>query len=476
MSLSRRSLLAGTMGVALAPSAARAAQKTLRLHTRVIDVGGKSATRYGVSQPSGAWGLTLDEGDTFDVRLENGLDVLSGLHWHGLNPPWRQDGVPYISGPPIAPGKFADYNFPALPVGTRWMHSHFGLQEQDLLAAPLIIREQSAIKSGLQEVVMMLEDFSWTKPGVIFEDLRKPKPMAGMSGGMTGMSRGSGGMNMPGMNTAASGAPDLNDVTYDAFLANDRTLADPQVFDVEKGAEVRLRIINAAASTNFMIDLGNVEGTVLTVDGNPVAPLAVRQFPLAIAQRVDIALRVPADGASLPILARGEGRPLQTGVVLRPRGASVTRIPEMAAASAPAIGLMEEMKLRARDPLPSRPVDRSVPVDLTGNMMGYVWGMAVHGMEGVPVTVDKGQRVELVMRNTTMMSHPMHLHGHSFQVTEINGQAFPGAVRDVILVAPRATVKVVFDADNPGIWAYHCHNLYHMAAGMFATVVYRGFN
>ncbi len=122
----------------------------------MIEVNGKPATRYGAFQPSGAWGITLNEGETFDVRLENGLDVLSGLHWHGLNPPWRQDGVPYISGPPIAPGKFADYSFPAQPAGTRWMHSHFGLQEQNLLAAPLIVREQSAIRSGLQEVVMLL--------------------------------------------------------------------------------------------------------------------------------------------------------------------------------------------------------------------------------------------------------------------------------------------------------------------------------
>ena len=134
------------------------------------------------------------------------------------------------------------------------------------------------------------------------------------------------------------------------------------------------------------------------------------------------------------------------------------------------------MKLRAQQPLARRPVDRSVPVDLTGDMMAYTWGMGVHGLEGVPVSVDKGERVELVMRNTTMMSHPMHLHGHSFQVTEIDGTALAGAVRDVILLPPRTTVKVVFDADNPGLWAYHCHNLYHMAAGMFATVVYRGFN
>ena len=464
MQLSRRSVLAGTAGLALMPRLARAAgQKTLHLGTRVIEVGGKPATRYGVFQPSGAWGLALDEGDTFDVRLENRLTVLSGVHWHGLNPPWRQDGVPYISGPPIAPGKFADYDFPARPPGTRWMHSHFGLQEQNLLAAPLIVRETGAIKSGIPEVVVLFEDFSWTKPSLLFEELRKPKPMSMAGSGTT-------------MSGAANARVDLNDVTYDAFLANDRTLADPQIFDVEKGGEVRLRLINGAASTNFIVDLGDVEGTVVTVDGNPVAPLTVRAFPLAVAQRVDIMVRVPNDGKAVPVLARGEGRRLQTGVVLRPAGAAVAKIMDMAVTAAPPLTLMDERKLRATQPLPSRPVDRSVPVDLTGTMIGYSWGLAVHGMAGAPVTVAQGERVELVMRNTTMMSHPMHLHGHSFQVTEINGQSLAGAMRDTVLVTPRTTVKVVFDADNPGLWAYHCHNLYHMEAGMFTTMVYRDFN
>jgi FtsP/CotA-like multicopper oxidase with cupredoxin domain len=475
MPLSRRSLLAGTAILAVAPGLATAAggQKTLRLQSRVVEVGGKAATRYGVSQPSGDWGLTFDEGETFDVRLENKLDVLSGLHWHGLNPPWREDGVPYISAPPIAPGNAVDYKFPAQPAGTRWMHSHFGLQEQNLLAAPLIVRETSAIKSGMQEAVILLGDFSWTKPSMLFEELRKPKPAMNMAGGAMNMSA-SGGMNMSG--GAMDGAKaDLNDITYDAFLANDRTLADPQVFDVEKGAEVRLRIINGAASTNFWIDLGTVEGTVVTVDGNPVASLKVQQFPLAVAQRVDIILRMPPDGKTVPVLARGEGRPLQTGVVLRPPGAAVPKILETAQEAAPAITLMEEAKLRATQPLPSRPIDRSVPVDLIGNMASYTWGIEVNGLAGAPVTVAKGERVELVMRNTTMMAHPMHLHGPSFQVTEINGQSFPGAMRDTVLVTSRTTVKVVLDADNPGLWAFHCHNLYHMEAGMFTTMVYRGF-
>ena len=183
MRLSRRSLLAGSAGVAVAvvvPETTRASgAKTLRMQTRQIEVAGKAATRYGVIQASGAFGLTLNEGDQFDVRLENRLGVLAGLHWHGLTEPWRQDGVPYLSGPPIAPGAARDFNFPATPPGTRWMHSHFGLQEQNLLAAPLIIRETSAIRSGAQEVVIFLEDFSWTSPEAIFDGLRK-RPAAGM--------------------------------------------------------------------------------------------------------------------------------------------------------------------------------------------------------------------------------------------------------------------------------------------------------
>ena len=180
-------------------------------------------------------------------------------------------------------------------------------------------------------------------------------------------------------------------------------------------------------------------------------------------------------GSAVPVLARGEGRTLQTGVILRTPGAAVTKVSSDGADSASAVGLDQELQLRAGQPLPVRPVDRSVPVDLTGTMASYVWGMQVHGMGGAPVTVKRGERVELVMRNTTMMSHPMHLHGHNLQVSEINGQKLAGAVRDTVLVTPMATVKVVFDADNPGLWAFHCHNLYHMEAGMFTTMVYRGF-
>jgi FtsP/CotA-like multicopper oxidase with cupredoxin domain len=464
MQLSRRCFLAGTTSVALAAAAPRTAgadgaRKTLRIETRQIEVAGKAATRYRVVQPSRAFGLTLNEGDEFNVRLENGLTVPAGLHWHGLTEPWRQDGVPYLSGPPVAPGTARDFNFPATPPGTRWMHSHFGLQEQNLLAAPLIIREASAIRSGAHEVVIFLEDFSWTSPEEIFEGLRK-RPAAGMAAGA--------------MAAAPMAGPDLNDVDYDAYLANERTLDDPEVIRVERNGEVRLRIINAGASTNFTIDLGNVQGTLVAVDGSPITPLPGRRFPVAIAQRADVVLRMPPDGTAVPILAHGEGRRLRTGVILQPPGAAVARMSASSNEAGPQVGLEQELELSASVPLAVKPADRSIPVHLTGNMMGYSWGMPINGMAGLPGTVDRGERVEIIFRNMTMMSHPMHLHGHVFQVVEVNGKQIPGAIRDTILMPPKATVKVLLDANNPGLWAFHCHNLYHMAAGMFSTLVYRG--
>ena len=86
--------------------------------------------------------------------------------------------------------------------------------------------------------------------------------------------------------------------------------------------------------------------------------------------------------------------------------------------------------------------------------------------------VAEGERVELVMTNKTGMPHPMHLHGHEFQVVEIDGNRFPGAVRDTVLVRPNGRVVVAFDANNPGWWAFHCHLLYHQAGGMFTTIRY----
>jgi FtsP/CotA-like multicopper oxidase with cupredoxin domain len=292
---------------------------------------------------------------------------------------------------------------------------------------------------------------------------------------------------MRGMKMDSAGSPsamkmpmkaDLNDVTYDAYLANYRTLSDPEIVRVEPGAEVLLRVINASSASNFVLSLGSLEGAVVVVDGESVEPLKGSTFEIAVAQRLDIRVVLPDTPEAYPILAQGEGSALQAGIVLATPGAEIPKLEPKAADAAGAIGIgyKQERSLKPLRPLPKRAVDRTIPVALGGNMAAYEW--TLNGSlwpTTPPFDVKEGERVEFVFKNDSGMSHPMHLHGHKFQVTEIDGQPIDGAVRDTILVMPHSTVKVQFDADNPGLWMMHCHILWHEAAGMMGIVRYEGF-
>jgi FtsP/CotA-like multicopper oxidase with cupredoxin domain len=457
----------------------------LQVQRRSIEVKGKPASILAVRQPDGTPGLVTAVGRRFRVRLENKLDVPTLMHWHGLTPPWQQDGVPGISGPPIAPGSSADYDFPLRFGGTFWMHSHQGLQEQEMLAAPLIIHDERD-RPDQQEVVVMLADFSFTPAEKIFENLRKGGSMAGMPAQSASKPSAMGAMAMPAkpvaakmapmgsMSDAASG-PDLNDVKYDAFLANDRTLADPEVISVDAGGTILLRVINSSSMSAYHLDLGRLNGELIAVDGFRIQPIAGRRFPIAVAQRLDIRIALLREPAAHPILAVLEGERSQTGLILKAGNrASVTRLPELATNASSPLNLDLERRLRAAAPLAKRKADRVHQINLTGDMAGYVWSI-----NGVPWTKDvpplpiaRGERVELVFQNKTPMPHPMHLHGHEFQVVEIDGKRFSGAVRDTVLVPPKTRIVVAFDANNPGLWAMHCHLLYHLDAGMFTTLRY----
>jgi FtsP/CotA-like multicopper oxidase with cupredoxin domain len=454
-----------------APADNTAPRTILQLQRRMIEVNGKAASVFGIRQPDGTVGIRTSVGQPFHVRVENGISEPSLIHWHGLTPPWRQDGVPGISGPPILPGGSAEYDFPLRFGGTFWMHSHQGLQEQSLMAAPLIIRHQRD-RADQQEVVIMLADFSFTPPEEIFAALKKA-PMGPMTG-MGEAARTPAPASIAGMAKPATTAPDLNDVKYDAFLANDRTLADPEVVKVEPGGQVLLRIINSSSMSAYHVDLGQLEGELIAVDGFMVTPVRGQRFPIAVAQRLDIRVMIPAGSGAHPALAVLEGGRNQTGIVLRAGSGAVARIPELSDASSPALTLDLESRLRATEPLAPRQADRVHTLNLTGAMSGYIWSInnVVWNKDVPPLPVSAGERVELVIVNRTPMPHPMHLHGHEFQVVEIDGRHFSGAVRDTVLVPPGQRVVVAFDANNPGFWAFHCHLLYHLDAGMFTTFRY----
>lgn len=464
--------LAGSVTLPRLALAQQSAPRTLVAERRVIDVLGKPANVFGIRAQDGKQGLFLPAGESFLVDLENQIGTETIIHWHGQVPDPAQDGVSdtgYVS--PLAADETRSFDFPARS-GTHWMHSHHGLQEQSLLAAPLVVYTAEDENADMQDETVLLHDFSFRAPDDILSELTGGQSgghdMHNMSGGA--MSMGSG-MMMGGMDHGMM-SMDLNDVAYDAFLANDRTLDDPQVIRTESDGRVRLRLINGATSSAFWINLGEAEATVLAVDGNDVEPIVGNRFPMTPAQRLDLLIDMKGKSV-VPVLAQVEGLADRTGVIIAVNGAEIPKISTMAEQVEVPVDLSLEEKLVSRHPLVSRAVDRTIQTMIMGSMAPYAWNLDNAPWPGRrPLTVSEGERVTLEIMNHSMMAHPMHLHGHHFQVTSLNGRAINGAVRDTVLVPPMATVGISFDADNPGRWLFHCHNLYHMATGMMTEVVY----
>ena len=367
--LTRRQILASGIAmvgtVSLPPMAktaaapeSPAAKLRLTAGARTLDVNGKSAQMFGLTGPDAKPGFTLSPGERFRVDLVNEAGTSSIVHWHGQLPPWKQDGFPWPQTPPIAAGDTTSYDYAPIP-GTFWMHSHQGLQEQSLMTAPLIVRSADDLRADRQEVVLMLHDFSFHTPEELLAGLikaggdqtaipeRRASTMDMGSESMGNMRMGSGSTGRMSMGSGI--AMDLNDVEYDAFLANDRTLADPEVIRTEPGGRVLLRLINGASATQFWIDLGALTGTVISVDGHPVRPVRGSRLPLAMAQRLDVLIDLPENGA-YPIIAQVEGTRARTGIVLAASGAPVPRLASEAEKNAPPVDLSLERRLEAATP------------------------------------------------------------------------------------------------------------------------------
>ncbi|MCW1920465.1 multicopper oxidase family protein [Rhodobacter sp. KR11] len=458
--LTRRGFIASAACLALSPRPGLAATHSLTATTRVLDINGRAATVLGLVDAQGRPGLTLDPGARFAVDLTNALDMETLIHWHGQIPPNAQDGVPGMPAPLLRPGETRSYDFAARP-GTHWMHAHIPAQEVGLLAAPLIVREAT----DRQEVTLFLHDFSFTPAEEV---------LATITGGMAMAGHDMGAMDMEGMGHDMSKmggmAMDLNDFDFDAYLANDRTLDDPQVVTVDPDAEVLLRIVNAGSATVFWIDTGALTATVLAVDGEKVQPLTGTRFGLAMGQRLDLGLNIPR-GAH-PILALREGAVERTGIILATPGAKVAKVAPTGDLTPGWSDLTQESALRALVPLTPRPATQTPMVMLGGQMMPYRWTLdgAVWG-DHKPLRATSGQRVEVMFHNMSMMSHPMHLHGHKFQVVDTGAGRFAGALRDTVLVPPMGMVTVALDAGEAASWMLHCHHMAHLATGMMTEFI-----
>jgi FtsP/CotA-like multicopper oxidase with cupredoxin domain len=158
-------------------------------------------------------------------------------------------------------------------------------------------------------------------------------------------------------------------------------------------------------------------------------------------------------GSALALIRTGPGAPPEPDVRPRELSGAVLRYDQLRATSQAA--------------LPVRNPDREHRLELRVADHAYRWtinGQPFDQADALPVR--SGERVRLTFINTTSMWHPMHLHGHTFQL------AGDGPRKDTVAVLPQQSVTCDFDGDNPGQWMVHCHNVYHQESGMMRTLAY----
>jgi len=423
---------------------------------RTVEVGSKAVQTwsYGPTVPGPV--IRANAGDEVAITVANRLPE-----------PLRNDmdGVTPASGN-IGAGSDFTYRFSVPDPGSYWFHPHVGVQADYGLYGALIVDDPTAPAAYDLEWIVMLDD--WTdgvgpRPPQILSSLR--------SGGMSGM--GSGG-SMSGMSSSVGSSVllggDAGDVKYPMYLINGRSDPAPDVLQAKAGQRVRLRIINAGADTAFRVALAGHRMTVTHTDGYPVTPRTVDALLLGMGERYD-ALVTLGEGV-FPLVALAEGKSASTRALVRTGSGTVPSAMTMPAELSRQIGTAALFSATEAARLPARAPDTVLSARLGGDMASYVW--TINGKtytDTVPLTIQPGQRVRLSFDNQSMMWHPMHLHGHTFQLVTPTGT---GSRKDTTLVLPMQSVAVDFQADNPGTWMLHCHNAYHAEAGMMTRLQYRG--
>lgn len=448
------------------PAGQAAVQVGLVAADSTVDVGSRQVQTwcYGGAVPGPE--IRVRRGELLRVDLTNRLPQPTTIHWHGLALRNDMDGVPVLTQPEVPVGGTFRYEFTVPDPGTYMFHPHVGAQLDRGLYAPLIVEDPDEPGNYDSELVVVLDDWldgSGRDADAVLADLKR-NGMAGMAG-MEGM--GHGGMGAMPRSDLLGG--DAGDVVYPDYVANGRLPGAPQVVRARPGERVRLRIINMGGDTAFRVGIPDVPMTVTHTDGFPVVPVQADAILVGMGERVDAVIEIPDRAVSLLGVAEGKDGfaqvQFQSGTGALPDGAAlVSMLNDVQVLMAAGTRADESVALPEREP------DVVHEMVLGGPEPTYTWtinGQVYDPVQGVPVR--EGQRVRIRFSNTTTMFHPMHLHGHTFQVGRPNG---PGPRKDTHIVLPGAAVDVDFDADNPGQWLTHCHNVYHGEAGMMTVVSY----
>lgn len=458
METSRRTFLASGglvgAGIALQPMKGLAAPplKVLTAATgrqALLEEAGSKAALWCYDGSAPGPLLRVSQGEQLAVRLDNGLEQPTTVHWHGIRIDNAMDGVGHMTQPAVQPGGSFDYRFTPPDAGTFWYHPHTGQSWEQLargLYGLLIVDERDPPDVD-RDLIFQADDWRLTEAGQL--DL------------------------------ASLG--NRHDFFHAGRLGNVLTVNGKpyERYPLRAGERIRLRMISTANARVLRFRLPGDRAWLMALDGQPIPPEAVTgDIVLAPGQRADVILDVTQGPGSETAIQEVTSQPLDCASLLTTREAALALRPPP-------------------PPLPGNPLAplgaerRQVDLVMEGGAMrfledatykgtlfsgrdlalehGQFWAFnGIAGMAAEPLLrAALGETWTVRMVNKTAWPHVMHLHGHHMrEIARSDGPPQSQAWRDSVLMQPDSELTVAFVADNPGKWMLHCHMLEHQAAGM----------
>ena len=478
--------------------------------------------------------LRWREGDLIRVRVRNRLSARTSIHWHGLLLPANMDGVPGLSFSGIDAGATFTYEFRAQQSGTYWYHSHARFQEQTGLYGAIIIEPAGGERHAVErDYVVLLSDWTDEDPEHIYATLKRDSEYYNFAqptvGGFFAEARARGWRAALAerrlWGRARMDPTDLVDVsgyTY-TYLMNGVTPAGNWSGEFRRGERIKLRFINGSSMSFFDVRIPGLAMTVVAADGQDVEPVSIEEFRIGAGEVYDVIVQPPEEAAYTIFAQSMDGSGYARGT-LAPHTGMRAPVPPVdppaqlsmadmgmsaAMADMPAMARAEpahernaavDMRVSAPDDsladpgvclrgngrrvlsyadlhtlggaLDARAPQREIELHLTGHMQRFIWSFDGRKFsEAPPIEFQHGERLRIVLVNDSMMTHPIHLHG---MWSEIESAAGEFQVRKhTVLVRPAQILRYRVSAMAAGRWAFHCHLLYHMEAGMFREVTVR---
>ncbi|GMN05535.1 hypothetical protein MTsPCn5_09230 [Croceitalea sp. MTPC5] len=267
----------------------------LSIEENKMTLGGVTANAMTINGGIPGPVLEFEEGDLAIINITNKMDEETSVHWHGLILPNFYDGVPYLTTPPIEPGTTFQYRIPINQSGTYWYHSHTMLQEQKGVYGSIIIHPKEKTLEYDKDLVVVLSDWTNEKPMNVLRNLKRGNEWYQVKKGTAVplsrvISEGAFGAQLKFWRDRMEGA-DIADIYYPAFLSNGKKLAEYPEF--RAGEKIRLRFINASASTYYWLDFGGGNPMVVSSDGIDVQPVSKSRFLFGIAETYDVIVTIP---------------------------------------------------------------------------------------------------------------------------------------------------------------------------------------